>query len=206
MDENILRGITWNRKTNGVIRHGYAYGEDEIANWSGTQDDADHVNCVSVGLPTQANSATQWLGSIGLPLVARKSVDRFGLRHFNPRWPYFPPLDEQAQNAGTQAAMFASIYTVALQAMQFMGAADRFWKGAVRMATFTPELRPGMTVEFDLRDVFDPGSGRMTAYVDKVHHRVEVKENGAVTATSTVSYSRGALTDEIYTSQFQRSD
>jgi hypothetical protein len=217
LNDRIFRGITWHRKTSkrdffndqgGDISHGFRYGEDMIQSWVGEFNDADHVNCVSVSLPGQTNSALQWLDSAGLPIVTREDINIHGLRHFPVNWPFFPPMEEvehgDSKKKSKPLGLLESLYTVAAQASQFMGNADRFLTGTVTLAKFSPELRPGMTAEFDVQDLRSD-TPTLTAYVDQVQHVISVDPNtGAIQSTTTVTYSRGALDPKLYTQQWDR--
>lgn len=207
IDDFIFRGKTWHRKTEeGRIVHGFRFREGEITNWTGSFNEQDHVNCVSVGLPNQPNSAIQFLSRAGLPLLATAAVEEAGLRHYNPRWPFFPPLQEKKPGVNVrQAALLESLYTVALQAMQFMGNADRFLRGTVGLARFTPDIRPGMTADFEVSDIFAVANNTLSAYVESVSHTINVNpETGEISSSTSITYSRGALSDDVYLTQFQQ--
>lgn len=212
VDDKIFQGVTWNVRADDFsdpdnlanpIIHGFHYSADEITSWTGRFSEADHVNCVSVGLPGQPNSAIQFLEEAGLPLMAENAIEEAGLRYFNPQWPFWPPFDQRDKDQ--KRGILSSLYTVALQALQFMGNADRFFKGSLSLAKFSPELRPGMTVEFDTSDVFDPQTPVMTAYVESVRHSVTVDpKTGKINSSTVVEYSRGAVDAERYTTYFKK--
>lgn len=178
LDDDVFQGITW-RGNRGSIRSYQASDGIEI-DW--LQDDAQHVNTVTVGLPTQPDSEIKWLGRSGLPLVSPQLVRRKGLRVYEPDWPFFPPLQDD------DTGFMASIATVAAQASQFMGAADRFSAGTISMR-YDGTLRPGMCIDIDL-PLIDAGIV-FRAYVERVDHTIAAGEKGTITARTKVTYSRG---------------
>lgn len=207
INSTLFGGRTWSvRDSDGKIVHGFAYSADEVTNWQGSKDDKDHVNSVALGLPNQMDHDIRWLEAAGLPLMARDAIYESGLRHFQPNWPFWPEASEDANSddiavfTKKNADLLTDIYTIALQAMQFMGAADRFYKGSVQFADMRPELRPGMTLDVEVpqfsRDYF-------MCYAESVTHTGTVNaESGEVTARTQVSYGRGAFVPAIYTDQF----
>jgi hypothetical protein len=187
LDSSIFRGVTW-RANDGAIR---SYLARDIFQVEFGRDDADHVNCVTVGLPTQPDSDIRWLERAGLPLIRRHSnsfVWRNGLRVYEPQWPFWPTFD--SKDKSSTDALIGGLRTVAAQAAQFMGFADRFLTGSISMR-YDGTIRPGQFI-----DVAIPGAGtgvRLSAYVDAVSHRIWVEAQGQVMARTNVQYSRGLM-------------
>jgi hypothetical protein len=190
LDDDVFRGITW-RGNRGAIR---SYGASDIINASHGFDDAEHVNCVTIGLPTQADSDIKWLERSGLPLMAPHHprfggiITQRGLRIYEPDWPFFPPFQDD------NTSLMQSLITVATQAAQFMGAADRFATGIIDLR-YDSTLRPGMFI-----DAIVPESGdgvMLRAYAESVTHSIEVGEKGEITARTQVVYSRGMFNESV---------
>lgn len=185
LDPAIFPGVTWRR---GAVR---VIPSDEVSFLNYEFTDANHVNCVTVGLPTQADSDIKWMQRSGLPLIAPTHpeyggiVERRGLRVFEPDWPFFPPFEEDS-------SLMQSIFTVATQASQFMGAASRFAAGVVRSA-YRSRLRPGMFVDVGLPSLQSPITLR--AYVHTVKHKGTVGERGHVSIRTETMYSRGLFNE-----------
>lgn len=195
-NKNIFQGVTWNlRDESGKIIHGASYPADLIANINMTQSDQDHINSVSINLPGQGDSAVQWLSQAGLPIQHRQDIISHGVRHFSPRWPFWPPMN---------ANLLPSLFTIAALAAQYTMLGNRFYRGTCKLAKFCPELRPGMTVDLDLSMIAPRPNGKpsvMTAYVDTVNHEINVQTNAAIVGSTTVGFSRGAFDSEVYTSE-----
>jgi hypothetical protein len=119
-------------------------------------------------------------------------VWRNGLRVYEPQWPFFPPFDDDAKSFSTD--LIKGLRTVAVQASQFMGHADRFLDGSVSMR-FDSSLRPGQFIDVNI-----PAKGdglRLSAYVERVSHRVWVEAKGQVMARTTAVFSRGLVQEKM---------
>ncbi|WP_215414744.1 hypothetical protein, partial [Escherichia coli] len=57
-----------------------------------------------VGLPTQADTPVRFWSQMGLPFLYKVSVDRFGVRLFQPNWPFFPPDAGDTSASGPSTA------------------------------------------------------------------------------------------------------
>lgn len=177
------------------------------------RSDSERVNVVTVGLPTQQDSPTRFWPGAGLPFKDDASIERFGVRLFQPNWPFFPPsaTNQQANSPGLSVTAasgnIGSIVTLAAQqtntegsligymrviaglsAMMFLGR-ERFLSGSVSTGYVRPRIKIGVPMT-----VIWPDGRRFVCYPDAISHSVRFGEgnNAANSGNSSVSYSRGA--------------
>lgn len=181
MDTSIFQGETW-KALGGAIRR---YGSSESIQIEYAYDDSQHVNSVSVGLFSQPDTALRYYERAGLPIIVASDVRRYGLRHYEPDWPFFPPFEAEGGSP-----LMNSMHTVAVAAAQYMGAAARFAVGSFHMR-LDKTLRAGMFV--DVEGPLAVDDSVLKAYVESVTHEVKVVQSGGVTQRSTVQYTRGLI-------------
>ncbi len=187
------------------------YDRDFVNFPTPTRSDAERVNAVTLGLPTQSDSPIRFWKEAGLPFANWDSVARFGFRLYQPNWPYFPPvpttptanttLGSAAQQGARQAVAGAAgsgsgdgttlvgyIRTIAgLAAMMFLGV-ERYWRGRIIVGQGDQTIRVGLPTTLGW-----PGGVRFTAYADSIQHNVDFGgPQGQCRGTSAVQYSRGA--------------
>lgn len=187
------------------------YDRDFVNFPTPTRSDAERVNAVTLGLPTQSDSPIRFWQGAGLPFANWDSVARFGFRLYQPNWPYFPPvpttptanttLGSLAQQGARQAVagsassgagdgttLVGYIRTIAgLAAMMFLGV-ERYWRGRIIAGQGDQTLRVGLPTTLGW-----PNGVRFTAYADSITHNVDFGgPQGQCRGTSAVQYSRGA--------------
>jgi hypothetical protein len=194
-DKKIFTGTTWHKKNEKEeIIYGFSYPANMIQSITTTETDHDHINSVSVNLPGHSDSAVQWLSQAGLPIQFKNNILHHGVRHFSPRWPFFPPMSE---------SFLASLFTIATLACQFTMLNNRFARGTCKLAKYCPELRVGMTVELELLEPiksgdYEQGSTVFTCYVDTVNHEVSVIDNSKIVGSTTFGFSRGSAAPRLH--------
>ncbi len=172
--------------------------------------DAERVNLVTIGLPTMPDAPIRFWPEAGLPYVDEASVRRYGVRLYQPNWPFFAPtttaptantaLGTVAQQGATAGALGANsggtgngetlvgyMRAVAgLAAMMFLGV-ERFYSGRFTLGTLTGKVDIGRPVTLAF-----PGGGTFGAYAEAVTHEANFDgPQGQCQGSSAVQYSRG---------------
>lgn len=201
--------VTWNPRLGSVLM----VDDDKIDFPTPTRSDNERVNMVTVGLPTQADHPARFWSEVGLPFMDAQSVERWGVRLFQPNWPYFPPsatkakanstlgsalqqglagatrgaLGRAADPGGAEPTLAGFIRTIAgLAAMMFLGR-ERFYRGQFTTGT----LRNDVTIGTPITIIWPQGF-TFTAYVESVTANVDFAgPNGACNGYLTIGYSRG---------------
>jgi len=172
---NFWGGVTWHPETARVV------AADEIASVSHSQPDDNRINAVSADIMGAGEEWFTLVSEAGLPIIDAVDVKNYGLRLYNPRWPFFRATGMSATSV---------VRTVAAQAAQFMFGAERFMSGSATLNHLRRDIRQGEIVRFDLHR-----TKVLTAYVDRVQHVVTA--SAAIEGTTTVFFSRGLFDERL---------
>jgi len=170
----------------------HVFPEHHVYSLHWAMNDAEHVNCVTVGLPTQPDHPIAFWQRLGLPIKMKLDIEDHGLRVFRPNWPFFPPI---AEDPAQQVEFIRHLRAVAHQALQFKGGAHRFMSGTLH-TKYAPTVRAGTVVAAELPpSVAADESERFTGYAERVTHTIQASDD-RVHAETTIDYQRG-LTREL---------
>ena len=175
LDLGIFGGPTWPTLPRRYV------AADEVLVFDADLDESHRINAVTADVHRVGSHHDRLMQEVGLPIMDKASVARFGLRMYDPQW-FFSEATTQ------RASMETGLRTVAAQAAQFMLGAERFHTGSVTLNRLRRDIRHGEAVRITLHP-----SKVMVAYVDRVQHVVSA--GPAVEGTTTVFFSRG-LYDE----------
>lgn len=197
VDNTMFRGTTW-ASNPGEIR---AYSASEVQSFTWSFSDDFSVNAVTIGLPAQPDNPLRYWERAGLPFVAERHIEKYGLRMYEPQWPFWPVFNTEDEDA----TLDDQLRTVGAQAAQFMGNAARFASGTVTVR-YDRTLRAGMAVKVGSGLNIGGQPGLVEAYVEAVTHTFARGERGAWTARTTFGYTRGEIAGGDRGTQFSPED
>ena len=209
LDPFVFPGTTWNLARAVSID----LSDVESVDMGRTYD--DFFTSVTIGLPSDPDSAARFFEEAGLPVMDLASVIQFGFRFYTITWPFFRAdssklsgnysttalrasnkrvtevqLRQQEEQAKLNGIYLAYLRSLAVFGFQVLYNADRFLSGTVNLCTFRPDVRHGEPF------IFETPAGAINAYAVEVTHRFSRAVDGSLSRTTTVQFSRG-LPEEL---------
>lgn len=182
--DKVFKDVTW-RPTVRIPKR----------SWHGlslSYSDASRVNVTTIGLGVDPGNGVEATREAGLPIVNRRSVVNHGTRVKKPTWAFQLPTRE------TLNKPIAFWRTIAAETMQFNVNNHLMGSGSFSMInadhitddTRTKFVRLGVGQVFEL-DIGRDGQSNLLGYVTSIETQGKVDSGEAVTASTTVSFSRG---------------